>query len=61
MSSRATASTVFKVEPGRSAVLVKARSSVGPISFATSQVRGTISAELDGKAIDLGRAPSRPS
>ncbi len=52
MSSRA-APTVFDVQPGRSAVLVKARSNVGPISFATSQVRGVISAEVEGKAIDL--------
>jgi polyisoprenoid-binding protein YceI len=44
---------VFDVQPGRSAVLVKARSNVGPISFATSEVKGVISAEIDGKVIDL--------
>jgi hypothetical protein len=44
---------VFDVVPRRSAVLVKARSNVGPISFATSEVRGMISAEVDGKVIDL--------
>jgi polyisoprenoid-binding protein YceI len=53
VSARATAPTVFEVQPGRSAVLVKARSSVGPISFATSHLRGAITAELEGKAIDL--------
>jgi polyisoprenoid-binding protein YceI len=53
MSPRTTAPTVFDVQPGRSAVLVKARSNVGPISFATSQVRGAISAQLDGNAVDL--------
>lgn len=44
---------MFEVQPGRSAVLVKARSNVGPISFATSHVRGEISAKLEGKTIDL--------
>jgi polyisoprenoid-binding protein YceI len=44
---------VFDVQPDRSAVLVKARSNVGPISFATSQVTGVITAEIDGKVIDL--------
>jgi polyisoprenoid-binding protein YceI len=53
LSSRAAAQTLFEVQPGRSAVLVKARSSVGPISFATSQVTGVISAEIDGNVIDL--------
>lgn len=53
MSSRAAAPTVFEVQPGRSAVLVKARSSVGPISFATSQVRGSISVVLEDKVIDV--------
>jgi polyisoprenoid-binding protein YceI len=53
VSPRAAVPTVFDVLPRRSAVLVKARSNVGPIAFATSEVRGTISAELDGKVIDL--------
>ena len=43
----------FDVVPGRSAVLIKARSSVGPISFATSTVRGEITAHLGGTTIDL--------
>ena len=34
----------YTVIPGRSAVLIKARSNVGPISFATSEVEGTLSA-----------------
>jgi hypothetical protein len=53
MSSGPAAPTVFHVQPGRSAVLVKARSNIGPISFATSGVRGSISAALDSGAIDL--------
>jgi polyisoprenoid-binding protein YceI len=44
--------TIFEVQAGRSAVLVKARSNVGPISFATSELRGEISADVDGKSID---------
>jgi polyisoprenoid-binding protein YceI len=39
--------------PGRSAVLVKARSNVGPISFATSELSGEISAEVQDEAIDI--------
>ncbi len=49
--------TTFEVLPGRSAVLVKARSNVGRISFATSELRGEISAEVDGNVVDLGGAP----
>jgi polyisoprenoid-binding protein YceI len=44
--------TIFEVLPGRSAVLVKARSNVGPISFATSDVHGEISAGTDGGSVD---------
>jgi polyisoprenoid-binding protein YceI len=53
VSPEAAAPTVFEVLPGRSAVLVKARSNVGPISFATSHVRGSISVELEGNAVAL--------
>jgi polyisoprenoid-binding protein YceI len=49
---KGAAQTTFEVVPGRSAVLVKARSNVGPISFATSELRGEISAEVDGHSID---------
>ncbi len=52
MRSTRAVQTTFEVVPGRSAVLVKARSSVGPISFATSEVRGEISGELVGDTID---------
>ena len=44
--------TIFEVQAGRSAVLVKARSNVGPISFATSELHGEISADVDGRTID---------
>jgi hypothetical protein len=37
----------FDVLPGRSAVLVKARSNVGPISFATTDIEGSFSAVLE--------------
>ena len=51
MRSTRVAQTTFDVTPGRSAVLIKARSSVGPISFATSDVRGQISAGVDADTI----------
>ncbi len=53
VDARPVAKTTFEVLPGRSAVLVKARSNVGPISFATSEVSGDIAAEVTGGAIDL--------
>jgi polyisoprenoid-binding protein YceI len=37
----------FDVLPGRSAVLVKARSNVGPISFATTDIEGTFSGVVE--------------
>jgi hypothetical protein len=46
--------TEYEVLPNRSAVLVRARSNVGPISFATSQVMGIISMVVTGSAIDTG-------
>jgi polyisoprenoid-binding protein YceI len=42
----------FMSLPGRSAVLIKARSTVGPISFATTEVQVTISTSVQGPAID---------
>jgi hypothetical protein len=56
LRSKGASQATFEVQPGRSAVLVKARSNVGPISFATSEVRGSISAEVDGSRIDV-RSP----
>lgn len=54
MRSTRVAQTTFDVMPGRSAVLVKARSSVGPISFATSDVRGEIGAGVEEDTIGAG-------
>ena len=48
--------TIFEVHSGRSALLVKARSNVGPISFATSELHGEISAHVDGETIDTTAA-----
>ena len=44
----------FDIVPGRSAVLVRARSMVGPISFATSDVEGAVSMALRDGAVDTG-------
>jgi len=49
--SRGVAQTTFVVEPSRSAVLVKARSNVGPISFATSDIHGKIEVGVDGETV----------
>jgi polyisoprenoid-binding protein YceI len=54
VGARGATLTTFDVRPGRSAVLVKARSNVGPISFATSEVHGEISGDVDGAIIDAG-------
>ena len=48
----------FRVLPERSAVLIEARSSVGPITFGAVGVTGGIDAEVEGDAV---RAGSRPS
>ncbi len=50
-SRGSAAQTVFAVVPGRSAVLLKARSNVGPIAFATSEARGEIECTFDGSRI----------
>ncbi len=44
----------FDIVPGHSAVLVRARSMVGPISFATSDVEGTVAMVLRDGAVDTG-------
>jgi hypothetical protein len=43
--------TSFIVAPRRSAVLVKARANVGPISFATSDLEGLIKVAVEGEAL----------
>ena len=50
--------TRFQVVPERSAVLIEARSSVGPITFGAVGVTGTIDAEVCGKALRPGSRPS---
>jgi hypothetical protein len=52
LSTRAPSQVRFAVAPGRSAVLVKARSPLGPISFATSRVSGTLILTVRGGVID---------
>lgn len=52
MRSRRAVQTAFEVLPGRSAVLVKARANVGPISFATAEVRGALCADLEADMVD---------
>jgi polyisoprenoid-binding protein YceI len=52
VSTHAASQMAFKVLPGRSAVLVKARSTVGPISFGTTEVEGTISTMVKDGAFD---------
>jgi polyisoprenoid-binding protein YceI len=37
----------YRVVPSRSAIIVKARSNVGPIAFATGNINGSISAAVD--------------
>jgi hypothetical protein len=46
--------TLFKVISGRSAVLIEARSTVGPIAFGTTSVEGFVEASVQNGAIDLG-------
>jgi polyisoprenoid-binding protein YceI len=52
VSTHAASQMAFKVLPGRSAILVKARSTVGPISFGTTEVEGTISTMIKDGAFD---------
>ncbi len=44
MRVQSASPVTFDLLPGRSAVLVKARSNVGPISFATTDIEGTFTA-----------------
>ncbi len=57
MSALVTEQMTFTVVPAESAVLVEARSSVGPISFGTMAASGRIDAALLGGAVDT-RCPT---
>jgi hypothetical protein len=51
--------TRFEVISGRSAVLVEARSTVGPITFGTTSMEGSVEVSMDDGKIDLcGAGPS---
>ena len=44
----------FTVVAGRSAVLVRARSNVGPIEFGSTSIEGSVRARVDGTRVALG-------
>lgn len=46
----------FTVTSDRSAVLIEARSNVGPIAFGTTSVQGWLEVAMDGAAIDVDGA-----
>jgi len=48
--------TQFRVDPTASAVLVEARSTVGVVSFGTSELTGSIEAVTDGQQLDTSSA-----
>jgi hypothetical protein len=48
----------FRIDPDRSAVLIDVRSTVGPLSFGTLGVNGTIRAAIAGGALCTDIAPS---
>jgi DNA-binding PadR family transcriptional regulator/polyisoprenoid-binding protein YceI len=48
----------FALDPERSAVIIDARSTVGPISFGTAGVHGSLYAALVDGAVSMERAPS---
>jgi len=48
----------YEVTSGHSAVLIEARSNVGPIAFGTTSVQGSLEVSMDGATIDVdGAAP----
>jgi polyisoprenoid-binding protein YceI len=49
MRTNTPAQVTYNIQPGRSAVLVRARSNVGPISFATSELEGVITTDGVGR------------
>lgn len=53
-----TCLTRFRVISERSALLIEARSSVGPISFGTTALEGYLDAELDDATGAVGGSPS---
>jgi PadR family transcriptional regulator PadR len=48
---------VFRLLPDRSVVLIEVRSTVGPLSFGTTGVRGWIRAAVRGGQVDLATSP----
>jgi polyisoprenoid-binding protein YceI len=48
----------FGVIPDRSAVLIEARSNVGPIGFGSMAIDGYVEAVIDGDAVDTDSSPS---
>ena len=52
------ARTRFRVVTDRSAVLIEARSNVGPITFGSTAVVGFVEAEIDGDAVETASLPS---
>jgi polyisoprenoid-binding protein YceI len=46
----------FEVISGQSAVLIEARSTVGPITFGTTSVEGSVEVSMNDGGIDLGGA-----
>lgn len=50
--------TQFRVVADRSALIIEARSSVGPISFGTTAVEGHLEAEMDGTTGELVGSPA---
>jgi polyisoprenoid-binding protein YceI len=49
--------TRFELVPERSAVVIEARSNVGPIAFGTTTVTGFVETDLDGTNIDADASP----
>ena len=53
-----TPHTRFRVVSERSALLIEARSSVGPSSFGTTAIEGYVDAQLDDVTGTVGKSPS---
>lgn len=50
--------TRYALVPDRSAVVIEARSNVGPIAFGTTAIDGTVELSLDGGVVDTDVDPS---
>lgn len=48
----------FRVVAERSAILIEARSSVGPIAFGTTAIEGHLEAIIDGRVLSVDPCPS---